>query len=168
MSDIPIFFQGTCQLAGWVENHNQGCRVTFWLESPEALEPFRMATVRKGKIAGQIFQMVLVEVDPDDGEKPMRHPSNDAHLLLTGADFVAYSKAHCTVAGARDHWDGAMARAWAKRLIGCESLSQLDSDPAMLVRYTELVLRPFQQWNGTGGDDGNDDLRDGYRVDESE
>jgi hypothetical protein len=149
MTDVPIFFEGAVQLAGWAENHSQGCRVTFWLASPEDLEPFRMATVRKSKMAGQLFQMVLVEVDPDDGEKPVRHPSSDAHLLLTGPDFLNYARAMAPKAGTRDHWDSARARAWAKYVIQVESLAEIDTDPAARLRFERLIRIPFAEWNGT-------------------
>lgn len=131
-------------LAGWQETHAGGAKVTFWLSSSEALEPFRLATVRKGKTAGQRYMMVLVEVDDD--EKPLRHPSNDAHLLLMGDDFLKYAK---DMGAGRDHWDHARAKQWAKYVIGVKSLSELDSDPAALVRYEQLVRRPFAIWNGT-------------------
>jgi hypothetical protein len=167
MNEPPPSFTGEVMLAGWQETHNGGAKVTFWLPSSEDLEPFRMATVRKGKTAGQRYMCVLVEIGDD--EKPMRHPSNDAHLLLTGDDFLAYAKAHATRAGMRDAWDGAAAKEWAKYVIGCESLSQLDKDPALLARYHELVLKPFQRWNGTGGEDnGDDDLGDRGSLDEPE
>jgi hypothetical protein len=156
--EVPIFFEGAVQLAGWNETSTQGVRVTFWLESPEALEPFRMATVRKGRVAGQLFQMVLVEIDPDDGDKPIRHPSSDAHLLLTGPDFLNYARAMAP--GKRDHWDSARARAWAKYVIQVESLAEIDTDPAARLRFERLIRIPFAEWNGTresGHGDGDSD-----------
>jgi hypothetical protein len=156
---VPIFFQGAVQLAGWAESHNQGCRVTFWLESADDLEAFRLATVRKGKVAGQIFQMVLVEVDPDQGEDPVQHPSNSAHLKITSEEFVRYAK---SLAPARDHWDTARVREWTKYVIGVKSLSELDSDPAALERYHRLVRIPFDLWlhRQSGENDGDDDAAD--------
>ena len=168
MTDTPIAFQGEVMLAGWNESHTQGVRVTFWLQDPAALDPFRNATVRKGKTAGQRYMAVLVEVDDD--EKPMRHPSNDAHLLLTGEDFLAYAKAKETAPGKREHWTSETARTWAKQVMGVQSLAEIDSDPAALVRYEQLVRRPFAEWNGTREPDdyGDDDDRDGDGMDESE
>jgi hypothetical protein len=144
MSGVPIFFEGSVQLAGWSESHSQGCRVTFWIESPEALEPFRLATVRKGRVAGQIFQMVLVEVDPDEGEKPMQHPSNAAHLKITSEKFLEYAK--WVLPNVRKNWDTSRARAWAKWLMDVKSLSELDSNPHALERYHRLVRIPFDKW----------------------
>lgn len=142
---VPIFFQGEVQLAGWNDTHSQGCRVTFWLPTAEDLEPFRLATIRKGKVAGQLFQMVLVEIDPDNGDKPIAHPSNSAHLMLTGEQFLDYARA---MGPKREHWDSARAREWAKYVMQVSSLSELDSDPQALARYHELVRKPFARWNG--------------------
>src|SRR5271166_2520007 len=154
-------FQGEVMLAGWQETHNGGAKVTFWLPDAAELEPFRLATVRKGKTAGQRYMCVLVEID--DQEKPMVHPSNSAHLMLTGADFLAYAK---SLAPNREHWDAARARAWAKWTMGVDSLSELDSDPAALVRYERLVRIPFAEWNGTReGSDYADEDRDRDSLD---
>jgi hypothetical protein len=165
MTDVPIFFEGAVQLAGWVENHSQGCRVTFWLASPEDLEPFRMATVRKAKMAGQLFQMVLVEIDPDDGDKPIRHLSSDAHLLVTGIDFLNYARSKATKPGSRDDWDGPRAKAWAKYVAQIESLAEIDTDPAARLRFERLIRIPFAEWNGTRGAGHGDVDTDGEDVD---
>jgi hypothetical protein len=122
--------------------------VTFWLQDDSALEPFRMATVRKGKTAGQRYMAVLVEIGDD--EMPVkRHPSSDAHLLLTGMDFLNYARATAPKPGSRDTWDSARARAWAKYVIQVESLAQIDTDPAALLRFERLIRIPFAEWNGT-------------------
>ena len=164
MSDAPIAFQGEMMLAGWQESHTQGVRVTFWLADANALDPFRSATVRKGKTAGQRYMAVLVEIGED--EKPIRHPSNDAHLLLTGPDFLRYAK---SMGPGRELWDPTRAREWAKYVAGVKSLSEIDSDPQALVRYEQLVRKPFARWNGTLGDDNADDVDyDRTGMDESE
>ena len=65
-------FTGEIQLAGWSESHNGGCKVTFWLQSPDELEAFRALTVRKGNTAGHRFMAALVEIGDD--EKPIQYP----------------------------------------------------------------------------------------------
>lgn len=59
-------FTGEIQLAGWSESHNGGCKVTFWLQSPDELEAFRALTVRKGNTAGHRFMAALVEIGDDE------------------------------------------------------------------------------------------------------
>jgi len=68
-------FQGEMMLAGWTESHNGGCKVTFWLPSPDDLDMFRGMTVRKGNTAGQRFMAVLVEIP--DGELPPTEPKEE-------------------------------------------------------------------------------------------
>ena len=166
---IKPAFQGEIMLLGWRETHSGGATVTFLLPDVADLDAFRLATVKKGKTAGQLYMAVLVEIDPDDQGKPVRRPSNDAHLLLTGEMFLRYAQGCSAQPGTRDHWDSAKAREWAKWVMGVKSLSELDSDPAALVRYEQLVRRPFATWNGTRDpEDGHDDDRDGRSMDEVE
>jgi hypothetical protein len=164
VSDAPIAFQEEVMLAGWQETHNGGAKVTFWLPSSESLEPFRLATVRKGKTAGQRYMCVLVEID--EQEQPVAHPSNSAHLMVTGADFLRYAQSQ---GKNRDAWDSARAKDWAKYQMGVESLSELDSDPAALVRFERLVRIPFAEWNGAReGTNYGDDDTDGASLDAPE
>ena len=53
-------------LAGWSLTHNGGCKVTFWLSDEDDLKYFEAATVRKGKVAGQRYQTVFVQLNDDD------------------------------------------------------------------------------------------------------
>lgn len=62
-------------LLGWNESHNSGCKVTFQL-SEEDLEYFRHATTRRGKVAGQRYAVVLVELGPD--EQPVKTAEHEA------------------------------------------------------------------------------------------
>ena len=56
-------YTGEVQLASWSETHNGGCKVVLWLPDPEALEPFKALTLRKGGQAGQIMLAAFVGVD---------------------------------------------------------------------------------------------------------
>lgn len=53
-------------LLGWNESHNRGETASF-LFTPGQMDRLKSKTVKKGKVAGQMFKMVLVEVD-DNGE----------------------------------------------------------------------------------------------------
>jgi len=167
MTRTPTAFEGEVMLAGWQESHNGGAKVIFWLPEPAALEPFRLATVRKGKTAGQRYMMVLVELGDD--EKPLQHPSNAAHLKITSDKFLDYAISKGR-AGARIAWDTKKAREWAKWVIGVDSLSELDSDPAALERYHQKIRIPFDRWlhQQSGDLDGHDGIYDSSCVDEAE
>jgi hypothetical protein len=147
VSDLPIFFKGEVQMAGWGETHNGGCKVTFWLPDSEAMEPFRSATIKKGKIAGQRFMMVLVEIDDQEQPKvPQRHFSSEAHLMVTGPYFVAFCRATVKKAAS---WDGERCKRYAKWLCNVESLSELDSDPAKAKIFRDQIQRPLAEWSET-------------------
>jgi hypothetical protein len=135
-------------LLGWRETHSSGATVTFLLSDVADLDAFRLATVKKGHVAGQRYMAVLVEVGED--ELPVKqHPSSSAHLLLTGSDFLNYARAMAPKPGTRDHWDSARARAWAKYVIQVESLAEIDTDPSARLRFERLIRVPFAEWNGT-------------------
>jgi hypothetical protein len=159
-ADVKPSVQSEVMLAGWQESHNGGAKVTFWLPSTEALEPFRFATVRKNKTAGQRYMMVLVEID--EQEKPVAHPSNDAHLMVTSERFLEYAK-QSVGSALRASWDTARAKAWAKYTIGVQSLSELDSDPTKLEAFHRLVRIPFAKWQHEQSGDFHeyDDMGDG-------
>lgn len=147
MSDLPVFFKGEVQLAGWGETHNGGCKLAFWLPDSEALEPFRGATSRKGKIAGQRFMCVLVEIDDDESPKMQpKYFSSEAHLMVTGPYFVAYCRANVHTAAS---WDADRCKRYAKWLCGLESLSELDSDPAKAKKFRALIQQPLAEWSET-------------------
>lgn len=61
-------YLGEMQLLGWSESHNHGAKLTLALPDPDDLAPFRTMTVRKGKQAGQILAVLVVEMA--DGEEP--------------------------------------------------------------------------------------------------
>jgi hypothetical protein len=56
-------------LENWREHCETGCHVTF-LVTPEDLDYFRAATLKKGKLAGQRYMCVLVELGADETPVP--------------------------------------------------------------------------------------------------
>lgn len=141
-------FTGEVMLAGWTDSHNGGAKVTFWLPDDADLEAFRRMTVKKGKTAGQRLMCVLVEIDeqeqpvqPDLPTGPRSRASSDAHLMITGPDFVRY----CNEV-ADNEWTPDKVRLWAKHKMNVDSLSELDTDPLALKRFHEQIRRPFERW----------------------
>lgn len=143
MSDIPIFYEGEVWLLGWAESHNSGCKITLALSDPDELEKFRSVTLRKGRVAGQRFQIVLVELSEDEKPVPQskHHASRDAHLMVTGENYIRYINETLG-----NDWKAGQVRLHAKHQMKVDSLSELDTDPAALRRFHELVRRPFEQW----------------------
>lgn len=68
------------QLAGWSDTHTGGAKVTFWLPNPEALEPFRAMTIRKGNTAGQRLAVCIVEIG-EDGQPQQQEPKAEAPVV---------------------------------------------------------------------------------------
>jgi hypothetical protein len=70
---LNYLFNGEVQLAGWIESHTAGAKVTFWLSNPSDLDAFRSLTTRKGNVSGQRLAMALVEIKDEENE----HACND-------------------------------------------------------------------------------------------
>jgi hypothetical protein len=84
MSALPTK-QIEFMLAGWDESHCGGKKVTFWVADDDEFSYFKNATVRKGKVAGQRYAAVLVQLTDD--EQP--DPESVKPLPAKGAGIVA-------------------------------------------------------------------------------
>jgi hypothetical protein len=70
--------------------------------------------------------------------------SSQAHLTVTSPMFVRYlqeTKSHI-----RKEWTKDLARAYAKHVVGVESLSELDRSGEAAQRYHDQIRRPFLRW----------------------
>lgn len=83
-------FNGEVQLAGWIESHTAGAKVTFWLSDPSDLDAFRTTTTRKGNISGQRLAMALVEIDDSDGgcADAIIEDEEDGHVCNDDIAFI--------------------------------------------------------------------------------
>lgn len=68
-----LSFSGEVQLGGWNKStHNSPPHVKLWLQDDDAMLPFEAATVRKGKVAGQLYWVFAIRLDED--ERPTHQP----------------------------------------------------------------------------------------------
>ena len=146
------------QLAGWSETHNGGAKVTFWLQSPDDLEPFRALTVRKGNQSGQRFMAALVEigdnelpVQPEAGipvsEKPkigplaywlvLRCNEPEFWVWLRSMDYGCDSPRE--------------AGAIVKEMLGLQSRKDLDSNPDNVDLFHAHIRGPYSKWCAARG-----------------
>ena len=153
-------FSGEIQLAGWSESHNGGCKVTFWLQSPEELEAFRALTVRKGNTAGHRFMAALVEIGDD--EQPVQPEKLDSMRAANGRPLSKEAALLCQNA-AFQHWlryfiagdvfDSNAAAQCIRDLCGVQSRAEFDTDAAAGQRFIDKVRIPFmrdtrENWSG--------------------
>lgn len=140
-------FAGEMQLAGWSESHTSGCKVTFWLSSPDDLEAFRALTVRKGNTAGHRFMAALVEIGDDEQPKEPEKPKGGELARLAGiwcADprFWAWietvSEGYVT--------NEAEAADWVRQACDVTSRADLDHDKAAGDYFHQLIRRPFTDY----------------------
>ncbi len=141
-----IAFQGELMLLNWSESSNRGRTVTFLLGEEGESHPFRDATIKNGKRAGQRYMAVLVQMGED--EQPVQQEqklSNVAGMLCRDQLFwrFASERSFDTI----DSEDG--ARIWLCSGAGINSRSQLDAkggnNPAADWFRTQ-VLVPFEAY----------------------
>jgi len=135
-------FTGEIQLAGWSESHTSGCKVTFWLSSPDELEAFRALTVRKGNTAGHRFMAALVEIGDD--EQPVDKPKGGDLARMAGT-FCADPKFWLWIAtvSAERVANEKEAAKWARSICGVGSRADLDHDEAAANYFHQAIRRPY-------------------------
>ena len=153
--DNIIAFKGEVMLAGWAKSTSKAePKATFFFSSDEDLAPLEMATIAKGKQAGQRYMMVLVEIGNDElpipkPEQPKGGPlSKSAAMLCQDADFQSYVQKRLRDEGtvwpaelsAETICVNALYR-WCKM----ETRATLDHDADARMRFFE-VTHDFERW----------------------
>ena len=151
-------FTGELQLAGWSESHTGGCKVTFWLQSPDELTAFRALTVRKGNTAGHRFMAALVEIGDDElPVEPVAEPKPREQL----GDACYWTVMRCHEPNFWDFMDekewgnevdskfvyNKDVAAWAVKLIcNITSRKELDTNPeANKIWHSEIRI-PYMEY----------------------
>ncbi|QMV32387.1 hypothetical protein 8G_00069 [Ralstonia phage Hyacinthe] len=151
MSITPTF-SGEVQLASWSESHNGGCKVTFWLQSPEDLDAFRALTVRKGNTAGHRFMAALVEISDD--EQPVQPESEApkggqlaklAGMLCDQPDFWAFLN-WCDANGGQIISSAEDAANFVREVCGVASRAELDHNHYAAERFHMEIRLPYVRW----------------------
>ncbi len=152
-------FAGELQLAGWSESHTSGCKVTFWLSSPDELEAFRALTVRKGNTAGHRFMAALVEIGDDEKpvsldpreaalETKIREPLGDAcwRTVMWCSDPKFWDFLNQQFPSADTVTNSAEAAELVKFMCTVESRKELDSDPKANELWNRIIRKPYSEF----------------------
>lgn len=162
-------FSGEMQLAGWVENHNSGAKITFWLPDSNDLEVFKGLTARKGNTAGHRFAVVLVEIGDD--ELPVDPDVlNFEQKLYTSSEHVQKTPEIKHKGGELAKWAGMLCRdrefelwlsneypreyvdclqdcaTWIREKCNVDSRAELDHNQEAGRIFREQVMAPFAEW----------------------
>jgi len=79
-------------LLRWSETSNGGATIVLQLADPDDLEPFKLMTLAKGKIAGQRLQCVMVEIGDDELPKDLPDPGKGGPLSVLAARWCRDSE----------------------------------------------------------------------------
>lgn len=143
-TDQLVAYQGEVMLLGWAETNSRGRTVTFQLGDEGDAHPFREHKVRSGKIAGQRYMMVLVEIGDD--EKPVvKTPSQLAYMLCKDEQFWHFANERSFVTVDSEE----AARSYILEACGVDSRSRLDTNLTARAHWEALVWQPFQKYRET-------------------
>lgn len=168
---VAVMYHGDAMLKAWGDNSSVGQNFNLWLDDEADRHPFAGYERRKQGAPGELFYVVLVELQDDDTAvdqekranaegKPAppahgsakgrarsgpRKPSAAAHLIVTSAMFVRYLSE--TRPGLVQKWTPELARKYVKQKLGLESLSQLDRETPAAQRFEDEIRRPYNRWN---------------------
>jgi len=157
----------TCDvmLLGWAETHNGGAKITLQLEGPDALEPFKSMTLKKGKIAGQILTCAFVEqdgngnpVEPDAPKAKPKFPGGYCGLAVMWCNeplFCGWLRD--TFPGwwgacPTNHLIDPVSAAWmVKSICGVSSRKELDTNDHCRAKFNDLIREPYAAYRKEHG-----------------
>jgi hypothetical protein len=166
------FFKGEMMLAGGGQPLGQGMWVKFWLDDESDHHPFAGCAGRKGVQPGDLFGVVMVELDDDDvvidQAKRRRVEGKSggalarfAALLCSNQLFLQYLSEKMPVGLDPSHpvsrsaeWWGTEDRAarWIRWMCSIESRAELDNNAKAAEMFHERIRRPYSEWRGTSED----------------
>jgi len=135
-------------LAAWKDSSSIGQSITLWLDDEVAVHPFCGCQRRKAAIAGDMFALVLVELNDDDTPVDNRSEQFSDNAGVHPRPAAAPGDAHARGAGAGDGSSGPGPRANRKGAAGNHSPKKLSSSVHLLVT-SQIFLRWLQETKGT-------------------
>lgn len=75
-------FSGEMQLLEWQKSTSRDVpKIKFGLIDDESLEPFEVATVKKGKMAGQLYHVFAIRIDENPNKTTLHHGAENSPSL---------------------------------------------------------------------------------------
>lgn len=150
-----LVYADEAMLAGWNDSQTTGHTVKFWLAMDQLGHPFEGFERHNDQ-----FYISLVELDDDQeiidqkvrdrvesaSKRPSERLSYVAAMLCKNEGFWTYINEQQSGPVTVGDEDG--ARIWLCMVLGIESRSELDKDPALARRFHENIRRPFLMWQG--------------------
>lgn len=138
-------------LLRWSETSNGGSTIVLQLVDDGDLAPFKGMTLKKGKIAGQRLQCVLVELDDQEQPKAPPAPGKGGQLSILAARWCRDPEFQDWMASTfrPDRGDfepdindeGTAIR--LRRVCGVDSRAELDHDDMAAARFEAHIRRPY-------------------------
>lgn len=143
MNEAVVAFHEIVTFLGWKDSSRSGPKLTFALDSRNALNHFDKATKRRGKKAGQRYTAVL-QASNDDGE-PIEQPFQ-VDLWFAGANWAHQEGAKVAFTITDDDLSAILATGWNPRDHGglaarlWLTLVQLDEDETPINQVAQEKL----------------------------
>lgn len=153
-TDQIIAFKGEVMLCGWAKSTSKAePKATFFFSSDEDLAPLEMATIAKGKQAGQRYMMVLVEIGEDElpipkPEQPKGGPlAKYAGMFCADPVFWEWVEKETEIETKSEH----EARKYILYICNITSRRMLDHDAMAGRVFRGQIMAPFDSWRGARG-----------------
>jgi hypothetical protein len=138
-----LAFSGEVQLLDWSKSTaREGPKIKFSLQTDEDLSPFELATVAKGKQAGQLYQIFAIRVDAEDQKEAPKRSFSELGPLCKSAIDLCKSERFQEYANSADPncfygEDG--AKKYLCEMCGISSRTELDYDEKAKDRFANLM-----------------------------
>ena len=163
------FFSGELMLAGGGQPLGAGMWVRFWLDEEETEHPFAGCMGRKGDQPGDLFGVVMVELDDDDQAIDQKKRARLEKQKHKGKGLARYAALLChhdlflqylsekvpvkTQSRSVEWWgEDEHAARWLRWICNIESRAELDHNPKAEDLFHERIRRPYSEWRGTSED----------------
>lgn len=164
-SDVPAY-DGEVMLCGWSDSE-RGKTVKWWLDEEADRHPFAGYGRRSHSSPGSLFMAAFTLLSDegkaeDEDQKGVaegrgRRLSSQVHLMITSRMFVRFmterSQKTPTLQRKGLSWDSVhngemMTKAYVKKLLGIESLNDLDRDATKAEQFHRIFRIPYASWSG--------------------
>lgn len=158
MSDVPIFFKGEVQFAGYSDSSRSGPRITLRLDDRDNLQSFVGQEAKR-------YMMVLVEIGADEQPVPQAPPAAQPAQRERMGPLCHWAVMRCGDERFRDWVRMEFCSALdpdltaeqcgdvLKGVAGVASRKDLDTDKAAGALFREVVMQRYGHWLQTQGVD---------------
>lgn len=156
-SCCDLEFSGEVQLLDWAKSTcKDGPKLKLLLPDDESIAPFELATVRKGKQAGQLYHLFAVRLDPDKQSVDSLNVENKPSSEKKDSSLSRWAAMRCNDPLfqkfiSQKFWESEKCgpnecRETILLTCGVESRAELDDNEHAAHLFHKHFREPFSEW----------------------